>query len=101
MSLHHFSVLHPDAAAADAISEFLDSERAPRMTSRKEKRQRQREKKKSLFKKAVEKEKPVFDPGEKSFDEYLEEYYKLNFEDVIGKTPVRWEWRGKLDVEEV
>ena len=76
-------------AAADAISEFLQSERASKTTSRKEKRQRQREKKKSLFKKAVEKDKPVFDPGQKSFDEYIEEYYKLNFEDVIGKTPVR------------
>jgi len=79
-----------EEAAADAISEFLQSERASKTTSRKEKRQRQREKKKSLFKKAVEKDKPVFDPGQKSFDEYIEEYYKLNFEDVIGKTPVRF-----------
>ena len=77
--------------AAGAISDFLQSERASRPTSRKEKRQRQKDKKKSLFKKAIEKEKPVFDPNLKTFDEYIEEYYKLNFEDVIGKTPVRFE----------
>jgi len=83
-----------DSLAAGAISDFLQSERASRPTSRKEKRQRQKDKKKSLFKKAIEKEKPVFDPNLKTFDEYIEEYYKLNFEDVIGKTPVRFKYRN-------
>ncbi|GIX68212.1 protein KRI1 homolog [Caerostris extrusa] len=52
-----------------------------------------RKKKKSLFSKILSEPKPLYDPDGKSFDEYLEEYYKLDFEDVIGDMPVRFKYR--------
>ncbi|CAL4142481.1 unnamed protein product, partial [Meganyctiphanes norvegica] len=49
--------------------------------------------KKSKFAKALAKKKPVFNPDEKNFDSYFEEYYKLDFEDVVGGVPCRFKYR--------
>nr|CAG4643200.1 EOG090X05XL [Ilyocryptus agilis] len=69
---------------------------------------RGRGRKKSLFAKKLESKKPVFDPTQyPNYEEYLEEYYKLDFEDIVGDQPVRFKYRNVvpndfgLDTEEI
>lgn len=50
-------------------------------------------KKRNAFLEVLEQKKPTFDPKiHKSFEKYYEEYYNLDFEDIVGGVKCRFKY---------
>jgi protein KRI1 len=106
----------------DRTNEELISK--PVQSNNQEEQPIKRSKKKSKLSQAIAQSKPIFDPSrrkfffrkknanfifleEKSFEQYFDEYYKLDCEDFIGDMPIRFQYRQVepndfgLSIEEV
>lgn len=73
----------------DADYDGTQAERPLRESGNQRKRR-----KRTKFAELIAKDKPKFDPEQyKSYEEYFDKYYSLNYEDMIGDLPCRFKYR--------
>ncbi|KAK9700744.1 KRI1-like family C-terminal [Popillia japonica] len=76
----------------DDFNMDCDYDPAANDVTKTEKRQKKR-KRRTKFAEVLSEPKPTFNPENKTYQEYLDEYYKLECEDIIGDIPCRFKYR--------
>lgn len=71
----------------------MDCDYDPEATTSKESKSKRKRKRKTKFAEVLSEPKPTFNPDDKTYEEYLDEYYKLECEDIIGDIPCRFKYR--------
>ncbi|XP_044744531.1 protein KRI1 homolog [Coccinella septempunctata] len=89
---------------------IMDADYDPKATQKElveNSRRKKKRKRKSKFVEMLAKERPKFDPMDKSYEKYIDEYYKFDCEDIIDDIPFKFKYRKVvpnsfgLSVEEI
>lgn len=96
-----------DAPHCDDPDFNMDADYQPPPSGDESKKLSKRRKRMSKFSHVIHQKRPQFNPEDKHFDDYYDEFYKLDYEDIIGDLPCRFRYRDVvpndfgLSVEEV
>ena len=71
----------------------MDAEYDPTATTSQPTVKKKRGRRQSKFAQVVMSKKQTYNPEEDSYDHYMDEYYQLEYEDLIGDLPCRFKYR--------
>ncbi|CAH1164664.1 unnamed protein product, partial [Phaedon cochleariae] len=92
-----YNVGNQDASHCEDDDFNMDCDYNPQMSTQEElienSRGRKKRKRKSKFAEALGKPKPKYDPSDRNYEKYFDDYYKLDCEDIVADIPCRFKYR--------